>query len=256
MRGASPRARASFSTRPSSSSRAERRPRATTGRAGSRLEARASRVLDVDAREGARGSARTRTRARARRGGVDPFEDAFAALDRETRTMFETMERETAAARRDAEERARARRRDAARLDGRGDEYSREESGERMLPGGGVHRYYVSERVTTYGTRRPPASAARGAANAAATLVVVAATAAYATMTRRFLRGYDRTSYKDEVKTSVATRWPLLWAASPKFREEFRRATRDDDARGEADAESESEAAEEDVPNVPRDIDR
>ena len=48
-------------------------------------------------------------------------------------------------------------------------------------------------------------------------------------MTRRFLRGYDRTSYKDEVKTSVATRWPLLWAASPKFREEFR-ATRDDDA--------------------------
>ena len=90
----------------------------------------------------------------------------------------------------------------------------------------------------------------------AATLVVVAATAAYATMTRRFLRGYDRTSYKDEVKTSVATRWPLLWAASPKFREEFRRATRDDDARGEADAESESEAAEEDVPNVPRDIDR
>ena len=79
--------------------------------------------------------------------------------------MFETMERETAAARRDAEERARARRRDAARLDGRGDEYSREESGERMLPGGGVHRYYVSERVTTYGTRRPPASAARGAVN-------------------------------------------------------------------------------------------
>ena len=83
-----------------------------------------------------------------------------------------------------------------------------------------------------------------------------AATAAYATMTRRFLRGYDRTSYKDEVKTSVATRWPLLWAASPKFREEFRRATRDDDARGEADAESESEAAQEDVPSVPRDIDR
>ena len=254
MRGASTRARASCSTRPSSSSRAAGRPRATTGRASSRLEARASRVLVVDAREGARG--RARTRARARRGGVDPFEDPFAALERETRTMFETMERETAAARRDAEERARARRRDAARLDGRGDEYSREESGERMLPGGGVHRYYVSERVTTYGTRRPPASAARGAANAAATLVVVAATAAYATMTRRFLCGYDRTSYKDEVKTSVATRWPLLWAASPKFREEFRRATRDDDARGEADAESESEAAQEDVPSVPRDIDR
>ena len=157
--------------------------------------------------------------------------------------MFETMERESAAARRDAAARARALRRDASRLDRRGDEYSREESGERVLPGGGVHRYYVSERVTTYGTPRarppPPAFAASGFANAAVTLVAVAATAAYATMTRRFLRGYDRTSYKEDVKMSVATRWPLLWAASPKFREEFRRATTEDARREERDDEDE-----------------
>jgi len=157
--------------------------------------------------------------------------------------MFETMERESAAARRDAAARARTLRRDASsRLDRRGDEYSREESGERVLPGGGVHRYYVSERVTTYGTPRarppPPAFAASGFANAAATLVAVAATAAYATMTRRFLRGYDRTSYKEDVKMSVAARWPVLWAASPKFREEFRRATTEDARREEHDDEN------------------
>ena len=64
----------------------------------------------------------------------------------------------------------------------------------------------------------------------------VAATLAYASLGRKFFKGFDRTSYKEDAKLGLTAHWPLLYASSSKFRDEFAAATadppRDDDDRG------------------------
>jgi len=163
----------------------------------------------------------------------------FRDLERETRWMFERAARESRALegrRREALERRRAAPRDA----GIGDDWRREERGEKLLPGGGVHRYYVSERVTTYGGA--PARGARvgsavgSSSGFLATCLALGVAATYASLGRKFFKGFDRTSYKEDAKLGLTARWPLLYASSSKFRDEFAAATadppRDDDDRG------------------------
>ena len=148
----------------------------------------------------------------------------FRDLERETRWMFERAARESRALegrRREALERRRAAPRDA----GIGDDWRREERGEKLLPGGGVHRYYVSERVTTYGGA--PARGARvgsavgSSSGFLATCLALGVAATYASLGRKFFKGFDRTSYKEDAKLGLTARWPLLYASSSKFRDEF-----------------------------------
>ena len=181
--------------------------------------------------------------ARARGGresdGTDSFDAMFRDLERETRWMFERAARESRALegrRREALERRRAAPRDA----GIGDDWRREERGEKLLPGGGEHRYYVSERVTTYGGA--PARGARvgsavgSSSGFLATCLALGVAATYASLGRKFFKGFDRTSYKEDAKLGLTARWPLLYASSSRFRDEFAAATadppRDDDDRG------------------------
>jgi hypothetical protein len=161
---------------------------------------------------------------------VDAFDAMFRDLERETRSMFERAARETRALegrRRDALDRRRSATRDA----GVGDDWRREERGEKLLPGGGVHRYYVSERVTTYGGA--PARGARdgaavgSSASLLATCLALGVAATYARLGRKFFKGFDRTSYKEDAKFGLTARWPLLYASSRRFRDEFAAATAD-----------------------------
>ena len=133
------------------------------------------------------------------------------------------------------------------------DDWRREESGERRLPGGGTHTYYVSERVTTYGT--PRADAARGARlgalgsipSALALGIALGATYTYVAFAKEFVDGFDATTYRAERRNGLALRWPLLYASNEKFRSEF------DRARSRARAARSTAAFVETKPSTPND---
>lgn len=127
--------------------------------------------------------------------------------------------------------RARARRRSAERIENARrlaprDAYEREERGEQLLPGGGVHRYYVSERVTTFDGRRRavPEDVAYGASPASRFLslaLTVAGLTAYAALGNKFAKGFDATTFKSDAKPRIVLAWPFLWVSSAKFRSAF-----------------------------------
>lgn len=163
----------------------------------------------------------------------DPFDELF---DQVTRGMEESFDAATrgmgfgrasdyydaapAAARRRRAERIENARRLAPR-----DAYEREERGEQLLPGGGVHRYYVSERVTTFdGRRRVPEDVAYRDSPASRFLslaLAVAGLTAYAALGNKFSKGYDATTFKSDAKPRIVLAWPFLWVSSAKFRSAF-----------------------------------
>lgn len=109
--------------------------------------------------------------------------------------------------------------------------YRREERSEKQLPGGGYSKYYYSESVTTFGGGPPvttttfigaqPFAGGLLWASIAAGLVV----GAYATVVKRFMEGFKRTSYKVSSRLHLALTWPVLLVfGGDKFRSEFRRA--------------------------------
>ena len=236
------RAVVSARARSARSARIEASTSGATGRARA-ARARGARIREDSRRETVSTNVERRVVARAygrrENDGTDSFDAMFRDLERETRWMFERAARESRALegrRREALERRRAAPRDA----GIGDDWRREERGEKLLPGGGVHRYYVSERVTTYGGA--PARGARvgsavgSSSGFLATCLALGVAATYASLGRKFFKGFDRTSYKEDAKLGLTARWPLLYASSSKFRDEFAAATadppRDDDDRG------------------------
>ena len=127
----------------------------------------------------------------------------------------------------------------ASRAPAASSSYEREQSGvERASDGSMTHRYYVSERVVTYGGRAPPhaSSSVFGAGGALASACWLAVGAAWAVATRKFLLGYDATTFKADKATKIklAAQWPALYATSGKFRKEFHAAVDADRADGKA----------------------
>lgn len=174
------------------------------------------------------------TRASAHR--RDPFDELFDEVTRGMEESFDAATRGLGFGRASdyatptPAARARARRRSAERIENARrlaprDAYEREERGEQLLPGGGVHRYYVSERVTTFdGRRRVPEEVAYGASPASHFLslaLTVAGFTAYAALGNKFAKGYDATTFKPDAKTRFVLAWPFLWVSSAKFRSAF-----------------------------------
>jgi len=174
------------------------------------------------------------TRASAHR--RDPFDELFDEVTRGMEESFDAATRGMGFGRASdyatptPAARARARRRSAERIENARrlaprDAYEREERGEQLLPGGGVHRYYVSERVTTFdGRRRVPEVVAYGASPASRFLslaLTVAGLTAYAALGNKFAKGFDATTFKSDAKTRIVLAWPFLWVSSAKFRSAF-----------------------------------
>lgn len=174
------------------------------------------------------------TRASAHR--RDPFDELFDEVTRGMEESFDAATRGMGFGRASdyatptPAARARARRRSAERIENARrlaprDAYEREERGEQLLPGGGVHRYYVSERVTTFdGRRRVPEDVAYGASPASRFLslaLTVAALTTYAALGNKFAKGFDATTFKSDAKTRIVLAWPFLWVSSAKFRSAF-----------------------------------
>lgn len=174
------------------------------------------------------------TRASAHR--RDPFDELFDEVTRGMEESFDAATRGMGFGRASdyatptPAARARARRRSAERIENARrlaprDAYEREERGEQLLPGGGVHRYYVSERVTTFdGRRRVPENVAYGASPASRFLsltLTVAGLTAYAALGNKFAKGFDATTFKSDAKPRIVLAWPFLWVSSAKFRSAF-----------------------------------
>ena len=111
--------------------------------------------------------------------------------------------------------------------------YRREERSEKQLPGGGYSKYYYSESVTTFGG---PVNGASLGLNPFAggslwgALALAAAVAAYVRYTKRFLAGFERTTYRAGARALMAIAWPALWLMNTRgFRPEFATAVRDAD---------------------------
>jgi len=111
--------------------------------------------------------------------------------------------------------------------------YRREERSEKQLPGGGYSKYYYSESVTTFGG---PVDGASLGLNPFAggslwgALALAAAVAAYVRYTKRFLAGFERTTYRAGARALMAIAWPALWLMNTRgFRTEFATAVRDAD---------------------------
>ena len=109
--------------------------------------------------------------------------------------------------------------------------YRREERSEKQLPGGGYSKYYYSESVTTFGG---PVNGASLGLNPFAggslwgALALAAAVAAYVRYTKRFLAGFERTTYRAGARALMAIAWPALWLMNTRgFRAEFATAVRD-----------------------------
>ena len=109
--------------------------------------------------------------------------------------------------------------------------YRREERSEKQLPGGGYSKYYYSESVTTFGG---PVNGASLGLNPFAggslwgALALAAAVAAYVRYTKRFLAGFERTTYRAGARALMAIAWPALWLMNTRgFRTEFATAVRD-----------------------------
>lgn len=109
--------------------------------------------------------------------------------------------------------------------------YRREERSEKQLPGGGYSKYYYSESVTTFGG---PVHGASFGLNPFAggslwgALALAAAVAAYVKYTKKFLAGFERTTYRAGARALMAIAWPALWLMNTRgFRAEFATACRD-----------------------------
>lgn len=105
--------------------------------------------------------------------------------------------------------------------------YRREERSEKALPGGGYSKYYYSESVTTFGTGPVPLFGNPFAGTSLfGTLALCAGIAAYYKYTKKFLAGFQRTTYRTGLpKLLMAIAWPALWAMNTRgFRDEFGKA--------------------------------
>ena len=105
--------------------------------------------------------------------------------------------------------------------------YRREERSEKALPGGGYSKYYYSESVTTFGTGPVPFFGSPFVGTSLfGTLALCAGIAAYYKYTKKFLAGFQRTTYRTGLpKLLMAIAWPALWAMNTRgFRDEFGKA--------------------------------
>ena len=105
--------------------------------------------------------------------------------------------------------------------------YRREERSEKALPGGGYSKYYYSESVTTFGTGPVPLFGNPFAGTSLfGTLALCAGITAYYKYTKKFLAGFQRTTYRTGLpKLLMAIAWPALWAMNTRgFRDEFGKA--------------------------------
>jgi hypothetical protein len=104
--------------------------------------------------------------------------------------------------------------------------YRREERSEKALPGGGYSKYYYSESVTTFGGPVPFFGNPFAGTSLFGTLALCAGIAAYYKYTKKFLAGFQRTTYRTGLpKLLMAIAWPALWAMNTRgFRDEFGKA--------------------------------
>ena len=107
--------------------------------------------------------------------------------------------------------------------------YRREERSEKQLPGGGYSKYYYSESVTTFGGPVHGASFGLFAGGSLwGALALAAAVAAYVKYTKKFLAGFERTTYRAGARALMAIAWPALWLMNTRgFRAEFATACED-----------------------------